>query len=420
MSDPEAPPSNANVDSTIGRLVVEKGLATKDDVQRCLTLLQDAQAADPSGKTLSAVLVAEGLVTPRQLERLKPELEERKAGQQIPGYQILSKLGAGAMATVYKAKQVSLDRLVAIKVLPLKHTHNESFVARFYAEGKAAAKLNHPNIVQAIDVGKAGEFHYFVMEFVEGRTVYDDIVKNGRYPETEAVDIGIQVAEALAHSHDAGFIHRDVKPKNIMITESSTVKLADMGLARAVSDREAAEAEAGKAYGTPYYISPEQVRGAIDVDFRADIYSLGATLFHMVTGRVPFEGANPSAVMHKHLKTDLTPPDHLVEDLSTGISEIIEVAMAKEPKKRYATTRDMLDDLRLVANGEPPAQARKLFDLSSLSTLAPDAKHSQDIDPEPVVTGTTPLAEQPIFWLAVAGWVMAVVFLIAMIIALSA
>ena len=243
------------------------------------------------------------------------------------------------MATVYKAKQVSLDRVVAVKVLPKRMSSNKEFVERFYKEGKAAAKLNHPNIVGAVDVGEANGYHYFVMEYVEGETVHDRLEKGERYSEKESLNIVTQVAKALAHAHKAGFIHRDVKPKNIMITPEGIAKLADMGLAREASDMEAAQAEAGRAYGTPYYISPEQIRGELNIDARADIYSLGATFYHMVTGRVPFDASTPSAVMHKHLKDYLVPPDHLVPDLSTGVGEIIDVAMAKKRKMRYNSAR---------------------------------------------------------------------------------
>jgi serine/threonine protein kinase len=146
------------------------------------------------------------------------------------------------------------------------------------------------------------------MEYVDGRTVYDDIVKHKRFSEARRSTSSIQIAEALEHAHEKGLIHRDVKPKNIMITKEGVAKLADMGLARAITDKEAAEAEAGKAFGTPYYISPEQIRGEKDIGPPADIYSLGATLYHMVTGTVPFDGKNPSAVMHKHLKAELVAP----------------------------------------------------------------------------------------------------------------
>ncbi|HEY3244670.1 MAG TPA: serine/threonine-protein kinase, partial [Phycisphaerae bacterium] len=176
--------------------------------------------------------------------------------------------------------------------------------------------------------------------------------------------------QALEHAHARGFIHRDVKPKNVMLTKSGIVKLADMGLAREVNDYETAQSEAGRAYGTPYYISPEQIRGEINIDFRADVYSLGATFYHMVAGKIPFEGPTPSAVMHKHLKEPLVPPDHLNPKLSAGIGEIIEVMMAKKREDRYASTRDLIEDVESVASGGPPFQARARYDPKVLENLA--------------------------------------------------
>jgi serine/threonine-protein kinase len=326
---------------------------------------------DNNQASLVQILVDNEYVTKRQIARLKQIIEAERSGQKIPGYKILGKLGAGAMATVFKAKQLSLDRTVAIKVLPRKFSANQQFIERFYAEGRAAAQLNHPNIVQAFDVGKAGDYHFFVMEFVDGRTVYDDITKHKRYTEAEAIDIVIQTAEALQHAHERGLIHRDVKPKNIMINREGVAKLADMGLARAMSDKEAAEAEAGKAFGTPYYISPEQIRGEKNIGPPADIYSLGATLYHMVTGNVPFDGKNPSAVMHKHLKADLAPPDHVNPKLSAGISEVIEMMMAKDPRKRYQTCKDLLIDLRAIRKGEtPPIAHREMVPAAEIASLA--------------------------------------------------
>ena len=407
---------SSNQDSTLGRLVVEQGLTTPAELQECLELQRHKAAEDGSNAVpLGELLVQGGMITQRQLQRIAPLAEDVGKGQKIPGYRIKKRLGAGAMATVYMARQLSLDRIVAIKVLPRKYTNNTQYIERFYAEGKAAAKLNHANIVQAIDVGKSGDYHYFVMEYVEGHTVGDDLTKKTKYAETEALDIVIQVARALEHAHKAGFIHRDVKPKNIMIAKDGVAKLADMGLARAESDREAAEAEQGKAYGTPYYISPEQIRGEIDVDFRADIYGLGCTFYHMVTGQVPFEGPNPSAVMHQHLKAESVPPDHLNAELSAGVSEVIEVCMAKSPDKRYDSTGDLLEDLKAVVKGEPPMQARKKFDVSSLTALE-DTARSDAMPSWPSVGGAPPLTSQPVFWTAVLGWTVAVIVMILVII----
>ena len=413
------------MDTVIGRLLVEQGFATDDEVGDCLKLqrqLQQQTAGKKTTKSTSLVdlLIANGVVTRRQIERIKPHVDEQRAGRQIRGFKIFKKLGSGAMATVFLAKQLSLDRMVAIKVLPPRSTNNPEFVERFYAEGRAAAKLNHPNIVAALDVGQSGDFHYFVMEYVQGNTVSDELTQRKRYSEEDALRIIIQVARALDHAHKAGFIHRDVKPKNIMITPQSDAKLADMGLARAVSDREAAEAEQGRAFGTPYYISPEQIRGELDVDFRADIYCLGATLYHMVTGRVPFEGANPTEVMHKHLRSTAVPPDHINPSLSAGVSEIIEVTLAKDPNQRYNSTSDLLEDLEAVARAEAPMQARKKFDLASLVAL--DAPGTAN-DPSQVralpEAPAPPIYQTPIFWVAIGGWSVALIMLMILVMAVN-
>ncbi|MHC4218258.1 MAG: serine/threonine-protein kinase [Planctomycetota bacterium] len=350
-------------ETTLGKLVVQRGLATAEEVELCAALIKEAEADEP--RTLGDLLVDNAFVTTRQLERLKSELEAKRSTGQIPGYKIKKKIGSGAMATVFLARQLSLDRLVAIKVLPKRLSANENFIERFYKEGRSAAQLNHPNIVSAYDVGKAGEHHYFVMEYVDGKTVYDKITKGRRLEEAEALEIVIQVAEALRHAHERGFIHRDIKPKNIMISLEGKAKLADLGLARALSDKAAAEAEAGRAYGTPYYISPEQIRGEVKIEPAADIYGLGATLYHMVTGRVPYEGKNPSAVMHKHLKAQLVPPDHLNPDITAGCAQVIEMMLAKSRSNRYRRVDDLLEDLKLIQNGDPPHFARRQIDLAA-------------------------------------------------------
>ncbi len=408
----KAKAAETSFDTELGRLVVEQNFATVDEVEAAKSLQID-KASIANQKTLAQILVEQGVVTERQIKRLRRSIEESRSGQQIPGYQIKAKLGSGAMATVFKARQISLDRLVAIKVLPKRLSENADYVERFYREGKAAAKLNHPNIVQAFDVGEAGGYHYFVMEYVEGHTLYDELAAGKVFTEAEALKIIIQIARALEHAHKQGLIHRDVKPKNIMITKEGVAKLADMGLARTASDVEAAQAEAGRAFGTPYYISPEQIRGEVNIDFRADIYSLGATLYHLVTGRVPFEAQTPAAVMHKHLKETLTPPDHINTKLSAGIGEVVEVMMAKDRKRRYRSTTDLLMDLEAIARGEPPLQARKQIDSGVLGELAADkgqAVEEEIIEEEPT---------SPWLILLVAGLAVSVVVNIILLILIA-
>lgn len=353
----------------VGRMALECRLCTDAELSRCRKeQRQRIKANEPA--TLEQLLLEYGFITGTQADRLKTNIKESKdAASQIPGYKVLGKLGSGAMAVVYKAKQLSLDRTVAVKVLPRRFTEKSDYVSRFFKEGKIAAKLNHNNIVQAIDVGEAGGLYYFVMEYVEGKTLYDDLSKGRIFSDEEALEIVMQLAHALAHAHANGMIHRDVKPKNIMINTAGVVKLADMGLARETSDVEAAKNEEGKAFGTPYYIAPEQIRGEVSIDGRADIYALGATFFHMVTGRVPFEASTPAEVMKKHLREPLVPPDHLNTAVSSGVAEVIEVMMAKNKQDRYSNVEELLIDLESVRNGYPPSRAKRKFSMDTLEEL---------------------------------------------------
>ena len=404
-SDTNAVGLTSNLDTEVGRVVVDNGLASQQEIAFCRE--QQKQSSDPNQRSLGDLLVENNFITANQAKRIRKQLAEEKSKRsQIPGYELISKLGKGAMATVFKARQLSLDRIVAIKVLPKKMSESPEFVDRFYKEGKAAARLSHNNIVQAIDVGCAPDgYHYFVMEYIEGLTLYDIMqpppVGEGKvYKEADALDVAIQVCDALVHAHERNLIHRDVKPKNIIVTPQGVAKLTDLGLARATDDKEAAESEAGKAYGTPYYISPEQIRGDVDIDFRADIYSLGATLYHLVTCRPPFDGDSPSAVMHKHLKQPLIPADHINTELSGGIGEIIDVAMAKKREDRYHSTEEMLEDLRVVRAGMPPVHARRAVDLDKLGALEETGK-TIDIPESNDGQGYSP--KLPMLWIVSAA-----------------
>jgi serine/threonine-protein kinase len=223
--------SGSGFDTTLGKLLVDRGVVQQSDIEDCMReLAHRAQLSRPS--TLQELLLERSLASPEQIHAARAETEIHRASERIPGYQILRKLGQGAMAQVYLARQKSLDRLVAIKVLPSGYTENPNFIARFQKEGRAAASLSHNNIVAAYEIGVAHGRHFFVMEYVDGDTVYDRIAARKRIPEREALEIIRQVASALEHAHDRGFVHRDVKPRNIMMTRTGVAKLADLGLAR--------------------------------------------------------------------------------------------------------------------------------------------------------------------------------------------
>jgi serine/threonine-protein kinase len=265
-----------------------------------------------------------------------------------------------------------------------------TMLKRFEFEAQMLARLRHPGIAQIYTIGthqvRGQEVPYFVMEYVDGDTVHERIQAAKHIPEREALLLVKQVAKALKHAHEKGFIHRDIKPKNIMISKAGLAKLADLGLARAVSDREAAEAEAGKAFGTPYYISPEQARGAVEISPAADIYGLGATFYHMITGRVPFEGKNPTEVMQRHLRDPLTPPDHLVPELSQGTALIVEMMLAKDARDRYQNATQLLEDLDAVLAGSETVHARPSG--AFMSSLAGNETLAQEDAPVPVLPGS--------------------------------
>jgi predicted Ser/Thr protein kinase len=350
-------------ESAVERTILRRGLATPQELEVCKAHRAKALASEKdSVKVLLETMIAARVLTQNQAVRLVKELggdSQRKL--EIPGYTNLEKLGRGSMGVVYRARQTSVDRTVAIKLLLSTLAQNREFIKRFEREAKIAAKLSHNNIVGVIDAGEVDGTHYFVMEYVEGKTIKDGLDAGKVYDEKEALGIILAVAGALKHAHQRGLIHRDIKPENIILTNDGVVKLADLGLARLTADEQWARDEAGMAIGTPYYISPEQVRGQVDVDIRADIYSLGATLYHMVTGKVPYDGETPQDVMRKHVDKacTLTPPDHLNQKLSSGVGEVVETMMAKNRENRYRTPDDLILDLECLLRGDRPMIAEQ-------------------------------------------------------------
>src|SRR5438105_3043208 len=389
----------------LAHALVSRGLVTKDEVQSCRS---NAGALGPEGLLKS--LVKNGFLTGNQARRAVHEISAL-LHQQIPGYELIQKVGQGPMGTVYKARQLSLNRLVAIKMLHPRLTAKHELLQRLEREAHLAGKLSHNNLVQAIDVGSAGSLHYFVMEYVEGTTIKHELENGKIYSEREALNIVMQVAQALHHAHRRGLVHRDVKPANIVLTPEGVAKLADLGMARETTDEELARAEKGMTIGTPYYIATEQIHGHEDIDARADIYSLGATLYHMVTGQPPYPGTNVDLVLDAHLKKELTPPDHLNVSLSSGLGEVVEVMMAKDRGQRYKSADDVIIDLEYLLNGEPPKMARNKIEAGTLAALAKGDLEEEDDDPG--VSRQT--GSMQTVWIGVLGALLAVSFLINLV-----
>lgn len=256
------------------------------------------------------------------------------------------------MAVVYKAKCLLLNRFVAVKILRSEFTDDEEFVKRFRVEAQAAASLNHPNIVSIYDVGKQDDTHYIVMEFIDGITLKEYISNRGVLPWNEAINIGIQICSAIEQAHKNFIVHRDIKPHNILITKEGIAKVTDFGIARAVTS--ATITMVGSTIGSVHYFSPEQARGGF-TDEKSDLYSLGITLYEMVTGKVPFDGESPVAIALKHIQEKPEKPAVINPSIPKGVNDLILKAMKKDQNLRYQNASDMLSDLQRTL-AEPNAK----------------------------------------------------------------
>ncbi|HLX60185.1 MAG TPA: serine/threonine-protein kinase [Planctomycetota bacterium] len=261
-------------------------------------------------------------------------------------YKLEKRLG-GVMGVVFKGIDTQTNRVVAVKVLPKSLAHDPSFVERFKREVKATCQLTHPNIISVWDSGVINSTFYLAMEYIEGETLIKRLHREKMLPEKEALQIGLGVARALEHAHGQGVLHRDVKPENIMISTSGQVKLADLGLALFLHDSLRITSE-GIAVGTPHYISPEQARALRNTDHRSDLYSLGATLFHVVTGRLPYEGENGGEVMKRHVFEPAPNAQDVNPAVSNDVAGMILKLMAKNPDARYQTATELAAVLEML------------------------------------------------------------------------
>ena len=270
-------------------------------------------------------------------------MSDHLIGTFIGEYEIIGQLGVGGMGVVYRARQFNLAREVALKLLPEEYGRDSEYIERFLREARAAARLNHPNIVQVYDAGVYEGHYFFVMELIQGRNVGDIIRSETRISERDAIRMILQASLGLGFAHHAGIIHRDVKPENLILNDDGTMKICDLGLAKwGFSQVDKRITRSGMTIGTPFYIAPEQVRG-VDVDHRADIYSLGATFYHMLTGKQPFEGENYAEIMLSHLQKPFPDPRTIYSDLSEESVKLLQRMAQKLPEKRYQSMDEVVD-----------------------------------------------------------------------------
>ncbi|MBI3725029.1 serine/threonine protein kinase [bacterium] len=355
----------------MGEIASKLSFLSKDELETCLKIEERVQNGLPAEEVAAEAeeavqATAEGTTeldaTPLEAETKAQIAASAGATEDEPikGYELMERLGTGAMGAVLKARKKDTGEVVALKILKPDLAKDMEFVQRFNREALAVQALNHPNIIRAVQVGRSGEYHFFAMEYVDGETASKIIKVRGKIGERLALSVVRQVASALEHAWKHKIIHRDIKPDNIMITRTGEAKLTDLGLARTVHQQSTLTIT-GVVMGSPAYISPEQATGEKNLDTRSDIYALGASLYHMLAGVVPYDGDSPLQVMLRHMNDPL--PD--VRQKEPGISEatrrIIFKMMAKRPESRFQSPRDVHDAIvqveRALQGGPAPSLA---------------------------------------------------------------
>ncbi|MHC5037811.1 MAG: serine/threonine protein kinase [Planctomycetota bacterium] len=347
---------------SFAEVAIQQKLLTREQFQKCRQEQEAVLGRGDKPKPIEDVVVDLGFMKANEVRAVYKAIERfrkdhaRATEVRISGYDILEKIGEGGLGIVFKARQVSMGRLVALKVLHPQWVEDEEFRKRFLLEARIVGKLSHNNLIQVFDVGKERGRYFFSMEFVDGETVEDILAREGALPPTRAIDYATQILRAIQYISRLDLVHRDIKPGNILIDAGGNAKLGDFGFVKSRSELEKELGMEGMVLGTPDYIAPEQALGD-DVDFRSDIYSLGASLYHMVTGSPPFDGSS-STVMEKHIRARIPDPREINPGVPDPLCHIVEKMMAKKPEDRYKDFRDLFEDLDLVKAGLHPATER--------------------------------------------------------------
>jgi len=333
-------------DEYFAEAVVQEGLVPKDAVRGFLAEIERAEGLG-AAPSLDVVLVKKGFMSREQADAILMGLA--RIPKTIGGFELIEEIGRGKMGPVYRARQTAMGRLVALKVLSPRLAEDPAHKERFIKEARAVAGLNHPHVIQGYDVGEANGHYYFAMEYVDGESVEAKLDRLGKIGEAEALKIIEQVCGALSHAQAvAKIVHGDISPRSILITRNGAAKVAGLGLASAVGEADTARR------GGPRYMSPERIAASHDIDAGSDIYSLGATLFHMVTGAPPFVGAAPEETVSMPLDAEPASPRDVNPALSVAVCRLLGVMMAKSKDDRYQTPDELLEDVRLVRQGMLP------------------------------------------------------------------
>ncbi len=346
-------------DLQYARMALLERLATPVEVQRALGLLRRIAEAGGTAPHIGEMLVGQGTINDDQDMKLRERIKEvegavndaqsglHEVPRRLGRYEVLERIGRGGMGVVYKAKQLNMDRVVALKILAAHLTRDRKYIKQFIREARAAGQINHPNIVGVHEVGQA-EGHFFIgMEYVEGRTLSRELLARGRFKTADTLDIARQVAAGLRAAEKRKIVHRDIKPDNIILTPRGDIKVTDLGLAKRLADVTSAS-QSSLGCGTPYYMAPEQARNSSRVDTRTDIYALGATLYHLSTGKLPFEGPSSVEVLMRAASDRLIPPSILCPEVPAALSDLIERMMSRDPDGRPSGALALLDEIDQV------------------------------------------------------------------------